>query len=256
MKTGIITEIKRATFHDGPGCRTIVFMKGCPLSCKWCHNPEAINPKPEILLYPEKCIGCNMCDKGCFSGARVICGKEITAKELISEILLDLPYYESGGGVTFSGGEPLYQKDFLLDSIKECKKNGISVAIETSMIYFDEEIFSLTDYVLADFKVWNTHIHKKFVGVGNELIKENFTRLDKLGVKIFARTPIIPEIEQGVDKISEFLSTLKNVKKYELLPYHPLGLPKYSALGLKIPEFTVPSDELMKELNRYAFDLC
>lgn len=255
MKSGIITDIKRASFHDGPGCRTIVFLKGCPLKCKWCHNPEGINPKPEVLLYPEKCIGCNMCDKGCFSGARVNCGKELSPDELFEEIALDIPYYTSQGGVTFSGGEPLYQREFLLAAIKLCKDNHVNVAIETSMIYFDEEIFSLADSVLADFKIWDSALHKDYVGVDNQIIKDNFKLLDKLGVPIYARTPVINEINQEIDKISEFLSTLTNVKKYELLPYHPLGLPKYAALGLKAPDFTAPSKEKLKELNKYAFDI-
>ena len=256
MKSGIITDIKRASFHDGPGCRTIVFLKGCPLRCKWCHNPEAISPITEILYYPEKCIGCNLCDDGCFSGARVICGKEMNSQELLDEIILDLPYFKNGGGVTFSGGEPLMQREYLLEVIKLCKHKQINVAIETSMIYFDEEIFALTDYVLADFKIWDPAIHKKFVGTSNDNIKENFLRLDKLGVPIHARTPVIPEVDQGIDKISAFLRVLKNVKKYELLPYHPLGSPKYSALGLELPEFSVPSDDYMKELDKYAFNLC
>ena len=135
MKTGLISDIQRASTHDGEGYRTTVFFKGCPLKCKWCHNPETIKPTPEILAYPEKCIGCNMCDKGCFSGARVVCGKEMTANELLNEILLDFPYYTNGGGVTFSGGEPLMQRDFLLEIINLCKDKGISVAIETSLIY-------------------------------------------------------------------------------------------------------------------------
>ena len=196
-----------------------------------------------------------MCDKGCFSGARVICGKEINTDELYNEIITDLPYFTNGGGVTFSGGEPLMQRDFLLEITKKCKDKNISVAIETSMIFYDEKIFSLCDFVLADFKVWNSNIHKEYTGASNETIKENFIKLNKLGVPIYARTPIIPGVDQEIDKISDFLLTLENVKKYELLTYHPLGLPKYAALGLPLPEFEVPEAEYMKELNKYAFDL-
>lgn len=255
MTTGIITDIQRASIHDGPGYRTTVFLKGCPLRCEWCHNPETINPNPEMLFYPEKCIGCNMCDKGCYSGARVVCGREITPDKLFEEIVVDLPYYKNGGGVTFSGGEPLMQKDFLREVIKLCKKEKINVAVETSLIIFDEEIFSSVDLVLADLKIWDNDLHKKHTGVSNTQIKENFKKVDSLGVKIIARTPIIPEIEQGVDKISEFVSGLKNLVKYELLPYHPLGLPKYAALGLKKPQFSIPTDQYMKELNKYVTNL-
>ena len=113
MNKGIVADIERASTHDGYGTRTVVFFKGCPLSCRWCHNPECISPKPQMLFYPEKCIGCGQCDKGCFSGAKVICGKEMTPEGLLAEIVQDKPYYGRDGGVTFSGGEPLYQKDFL-----------------------------------------------------------------------------------------------------------------------------------------------
>ena len=255
MKKSLIFNIQNFCINDGPGIRTTVFFKGCPLKCKWCHNPETIKPTPEILAYPEKCIGCNMCDKGCFSGARVVCGKEMTANELLNEILLDFPYYTNGGGVTFSGGEPLMQRYFIFEIINLCKDKGISVAIETSLIYFDEEIFSKLDFVMADLKIWDSQVHEEYTGVKNNVIKENFKRLDALGIPIIARTPIIPGINQEIDKISDFLKELKNVRKYELLPYHPLGLPKYEALGLKTPEFSVPTDDYMKELNKYAFDI-
>ncbi len=141
MIKGLIADIQRASIHDGDGVRTTVFFKGCPLSCKWCHNPECISFEKEILYYPEKCIHCGMCDKGCFSGARVVCGKSMTADEVLSEIMLDVPYYGDTGGVTFSGGEPFAQGKFLNACIDKCKENGINCAVETSLMYFDEEIF-------------------------------------------------------------------------------------------------------------------
>ena len=253
MNKGIIADIQRASFHDGSGIRTTVFFKGCPLSCVWCHNPECISFEKQMLLYPDKCIGCGLCDKGCFSGARVVCGREYTADDLLAEILQDKPYYGTDGGVTFSGGEPMAQKVFLNEIIDKCREENISPAMETSLFYFDEDIFKKLDFIMADFKIWDSDIHKKYTGISNQMIKENFKKLDKLKIPIIARTPVITEIEQGIDKISEFLKGLDNVVKYELLPYHPLGLKKAEALGIKQKEFTVPAKEFMKEIEKYAF---
>ena len=253
MKTGMIADIQRASIHDGGGIRTTVFFKGCPLSCKWCHNPECIGFEKEILFYPEKCIHCGMCSKGCFSGARVVCGREMTAAEVLAEIMPDVPYYGADGGVTFSGGEPFAQKEFLSECIDKCKEKNINCAVETSLIYYDEAVFKKLDFVMADLKIWNSDLHKKYTGVGNEKIIENFKRLNTLGVPVIARTPVIPEIEQGIDKISELLKTLENVKKYELLPYHPLGNSKRKALGLQPDGFSVPTKEYVKELEKYAY---
>ena len=198
MTKGIVTDIQRASVHDGPGLRTTVFFKGCPLNCKWCHNPECISFEKQILQYPEKCIGCGMCDKGCFSGAKVLCGKEMTPKEILKEILLDKPYYASDGGVTFSGGEPFAQREVLEETIDLAKENGINCAVETSLVYFDERIFSKLDLVMADLKIWDDGLHKKYTGVSNKVIIENFKKLNSLGVPIIARTPIVPETEQGI----------------------------------------------------------
>lgn len=253
MTKGIVTDIQRASVHDGPGLRTTVFFKGCPLNCKWCHNPECISFEKQILQYPEKCIGCGMCDKGCFSGAKVLCGKEMTPKEILKEILLDKPYYASDGGVTFSGGEPFAQREVLEETIDLAKENGINCAVETSLVYFDERIFSKLDLVMADLKIWDDGLHKKCTGVSNKVIIENFKKLNSLGVPIIARTPIVPETDQGIPQISAFLKGLENVKQYELLPFHPLGETKRKALGLEKTEFSVPSKEYMKELDKYVF---
>lgn len=250
---GLVADIKRASFHDGDGIRTTVFLKGCPLSCKWCHNPECLSFEPEVLKYPEKCIGCNMCDKGCYSGAMTVCGKYYFPKELVDELLYDEVYFKNGGGVTFSGGEPMAQKDFVSACVKLLKEKDISSFIETSLCVFDEDVFSAVDAVLADFKIFDSEIHKEYTGVSNEQIKENFKKLDKLNIPIYARTPLIPDINQEIDKISQFLKTLKNVKKYELLPYHSLGIIKAEALGRPYREFKVPSAELIKEFEKYAF---
>ena len=249
----LISDIQRASIHDGPGIRTTVFFKGCPLNCAWCHNPECISFEKEILHYPEKCIHCGMCDKGCFSGARVVCGKSMTSDEVFEQILQDKEFYSLKGGATFSGGEPFAQKEFLNECIDKCVQNGISCAVETSLIYFDEEIFKKLDVIMADLKIWDSDLHKKYTGVSNEKIIGNFKKLNKLGIPIIARTPVIPEINQEIDKISAFLKGLENVVKYELLPYHPLGNTKRRALGIGDAYFSVPKKEYMKKLGAYEF---
>ena len=253
MNKALIADIQRSSVDDGYGIRTTVFFKGCPLNCAWCHNPECISFEKEIMYYPEKCIGCNMCDKGCYSGARVICGKEYGADELLGEVILDKDYYGSNGGVTFSGGEPLAQADFLKEIILKCRADGIGCAIETSLIYYDEEIFKNLDFIMADLKIWDDKIHHKYTGVGNETIKKNIAKVSMLDVPVIIRTPVIPGIEQGIEKISDFVKELDNIVQYELLPYHPLGEPKCAALGKKINKFEIPSKEYMEGLKKYAF---
>lgn len=253
MIKGIVADIQRASSHDGSGIRTTVFFKGCPLSCRWCHNPECISFEKQILFYQEKCIGCGKCDEGCFAGARVVCGRELTSEEVLHEVIQDKPYYGTDGGVTFSGGEPFAQKEFLSECIDICKENGISCAAETSLIYFEKEIFQKLDFVMADLKLWDNELHKKYTGMENLKIKENFKRLDGLDIPIIVRTPLILEVNQELDKISEFLKGLKNVVKYELLPYHPLGNSKRKALGLEPDGFSVPSSEYIKEAEKYAY---
>lgn len=261
MQKGIIADIQRASVHDGPGIRTTVFFKGCPLHCAWCHNPECISFQPQLMYYPEKCIGCGMCHMGCFAGARVLCGREMTVEEVLKEILLDREYYGTEGGVTFSGGEPLAQREFLSALLDACKEQGIHCAVETSLIYYEEEIFKKLDLVMADLKIWDEEIHKTYTGVSNESIKEHFKRLNTIGVPMIARTPVITEIEQDIEQISHFLKGLEQVKQYELLPYHPLGESKYAALQAAkeaveegvARHFTIPDRTYMKELEKYVF---
>lgn len=253
MISGIVADIQRASVHDGPGIRTTVFLKGCPLHCAWCHNPECIERKPQLMYYPKKCIGCGLCNQGCFSGARVICGKEMSVEEVVKEVLLDKDYYGEEGGVTFSGGEPFFQRDFLSALIDACKEKEIHCAVETSLIYFDKEIFQKLDLCMADLKIWDNALHKKYTGVENTKIKEHFQKLNEVGIPVIARTPVIPEISQGIEEISVFLKQFDHVRKYELLPYHPLGGAKREALGIEADGFTIPSVEYMKELEKYVF---
>lgn len=253
MSEALIADIQRSSVHDGAGIRTTVFFKGCPLRCAWCHNPECISFAPQELFYPEKCIGCGQCAKGCYAGARVVCGKEISPQALLEELLRDRFYYGKIGGVTFSGGEPMAQKGFLSEMLPLCRQNGLNCAIETSLCIFDEKIFRQMDLIMADLKIWNNKLHEQYTGRGNKVIKRNFIRLNAIGVPIVARTPVIPSVNQEIDKISEFLYGLNHVVRYELLPYHPLGNTKRAALGQTPDGFDAPTAEYMKEMKRYAF---
>lgn len=251
----VVADIERASIHDGPGIRTVVFFKGCPLKCAWCHNPECIDPKPQEMFYPEKCIGCGMCKYGCFSGARVMCGREMTAEEVFAEIAADKAYYSSDGGVTFSGGEPLMQAEVLKEIIPKCKNSGIKTAIETSLFLFDGVLLGSLDFIMADFKIFDSNKHRKYTGVPNEVIKENFLRLDSLNVPFIVRTPVIPDVNDNADeiaKIRNYIKGFKNIKGYELLPYHPLGVSKQRALELPETRFNVPTNKEMEILKGYA----
>ena len=253
MKTGIIADIQRFSLHDGPGIRTTVFFKGCPLRCAWCHNPECMEFAPQELFYVEKCIGCNRCAEGCFVGARVLCGQEMSVSQVLSAIMQDRPYYSNQGGVTFSGGEPLAQRDFLIELAQACKTEEIHTAIETSLAVYDETALRQMDLIMADLKIWDSEVHRKYTGQGNERIKENLEKANTLGIPILLRTPVISGINQEIHKIAAFANKLRNVYRYELLPYHPLGQSKREALGLPEVSFRIPTKEEMKELSQYAF---
>ena len=255
MKSALVTEIQRFSIHDGPGIRTTVFLKGCPLSCLWCHNPECISFQQEQLYYPEKCIGCGCCDLGCFSGAKVNCGKEMTVSEVLDQVLFDKPYYKNGGGITVSGGEPLCQPVFVESLLTECKRQNLHTAIETSMYRYDERVLKVCDLIMADIKIFNDECHRKYTGVSNQDILRNIQAADKLGIPMIIRTPIIPGINDSAENVkntADFVRKLKNVIHYELLPYHPLGLSKAKALGVKTTQFLIPTKEKMGELRQYA----
>ena len=271
MKANIF-DIERGSFVDGPGIRTTVFFKGCNLSCKWCHNPESQSPLAQMLFYKDKCVSCGKCYKKCknqlktcdYCGnctlfcptdARQICGKEYTTSEVLTEILKDKSYYSSGGGVTFSGGECMLQIDFLTEILKACKENGIHTAVDTAghVPYASfEKILPYTDLFLYDVKCFSEDTHKRYVGASNSLILENLKKLLKAGKKIWIRVPIIPSVndsESEMKKIKDFIYSLGKPEKIELLPYHALGVHKYSAIGKTPIEFEVPSALVMEKLR-------
>lgn len=231
MEYGIIADIQRASVHDGPGFRTTVFFKGCPLNCRWCHNPECISFEPQIMNYPEKCIGCGHCAEGCYNGAKVLCGRRMSVAEVMEQIMIDSPYYGNEGGVTFSGGEPMAQKGFLRALIGKCREMSVNTVIETSLYIYDSDIFKSLDLVMADMKIRDTKKHIEYTGVSNEGIMENFRRMDGEGIPFIMRTPVIKGVTD-VEQIKEFAGTLKNMIRHELLPYHPLGVSKAAALGI------------------------
>ncbi len=254
--TGLVTDITRGATKDGPGIRTVVFLKGCPLHCSWCHNPECISPKPEPLFYPEKCIGCGKCAQGCYTGARVTCGEEKSVEQVMGVVLADRHYYGATGGITVSGGEPLLQKNFTKAIALAAREAGIHTAVETSLAIWDEKTLRAFDLILFDLKLPDDARHLAHTGVTASHIKENIRKAAELGIPMYARTPVIPGVNGDAGTIREiagFLRQFPAVKRYELLAYHPLGLSKAAALGRPQTKFEVPTKTQMEELNKYAF---
>lgn len=265
---GMITEIQRFSLNDGPGIRTTVFFKGCDMKCSWCHNPETLEMKPQLMFYSQKCIGCGHCftecktgahyidDSGahkidrllcnscgkcaeaCYAQALVMCGKEMSVDEVMFEIEQDKPYYEnSGGGVTLSGGEVLMQKEFAEEIADACHQKGIKIAVESNISLPFEEIeplFSKMDFIMCDLKIFDEDRHRKYIGIGNSQILKNIKAIDGLGIPMIVRTPLIPGATDSVDNIREitkYLSGIKNLTRYEMLNFNPLGASKYDGLN-------------------------
>ena len=230
MIEGYIHSIESMGLVDGPGIRTVVFFQGCRLRCRYCHNPDTWTMR---------------------SGKEQI----FTPEQLVNKLLRFKPYFGDNGGVTFSGGEPLLQADFLLPVLRDCHAAGISVALESSLYLWREDILRETDFLMADLKLWDSDRHRQYTGVGNEEILKNLRRADEIGMPMRIRTPIIPGVNDTkaeISAIAAFVRTLLHAVRYELLPYHPLGLVKARALGRPQPEFPIPTKEHMEELKRYA----
>ena len=229
---GIVFDVKRGSVKDGPGIRTSVFFKGCPLRCIWCHNPESWLPEPE----PD--------------GAAVI-GREVSVSELMEEILVDRIFYRtSGGGVTLTGGEPMMQFAFLRELLTAAKAEKISTALDTcGFAPWEEyrEILGLIDLFLYDFKAADSIRHRELTGVENELILENLCRLNEAGAVIFLRCPLVPGVNDSPEHlaaIAGWAERLSGVEEVTLEPYHPLGMEKAERLGrcgtLKCRNFPPP----------------
>lgn len=284
---GIVFNIQRYSINDGPGIRTTVFLKGCRLNCFWCHNPEGIEPKPEIQINYFKCIACGKCIGVCSNGSRKIidgklfysresckfCGKCVdiccsgatewvgnimTVEKVIEEIERDCVFYNrSGGGATFSGGEPMLQIAFLKELLKDSKQKKIHTALDTSG-YASwnnfEEVLPYVDLFLYDLKLIDEHKHKIATGVSNKLILNNLKNLSKKCARIIIRVPIIPKVNNSIEeitKIANFIKELEHIELIELLPFHQLGSGKYENLGKEYiaKKFSPPNKEEIKKIR-------
>ena len=268
---GIIFDIKRFSIHDGPGIRTTVFLKGCPLRCAWCHNPESQRRRPQVMLRPSRCIQCaecidhcpqdaihwnsdgprtdrrlciecGTCIPFCAADAREMVGREVRANDLLAELARDLPFFdESGGGVTFSGGEPLWQPDFLHELLQGCRVQEMHTAVDTcGAVSWGaiEAIRPFTDLFLYDIKMMDEDRHRAATGVGNRPILANLRRLSELGHAVQLRLAIIPGMnddEANLRATAEFAASLPQIEGLSILPYHSTARDKYGRLGLNYP---------------------
>ena len=266
MVKGKIFNIQKTCTNDGPGIRTTVFFKGCPLKCLWCHNPESHEYQNTIMFAKEKCMKCGRCVSRCNQKAHSIengehnfdrtkclrCGeclnatcdalylegRTVSVGEVINEVMKDKPFYDStGGGLTVSGGEPLWQMDFLLSLLKEAKENKLHVCVETCGYAKSEDVVKLLPYVdvfLFDYKETNAEKHKRFTGVDNVEILKNLQILDDAGKSIILRCPIIHnynDTQEHFYGIAQTANKFKNIMQVEIEPYHSFGENKYEKMG-------------------------
>ncbi|MGQ9492234.1 MAG: glycyl-radical enzyme activating protein [Anaerolineae bacterium] len=265
--TGLAFNIQRFSTEDGPGIRTTVFLKGCPLHCAWCHNPEGLSPRPELVWYDVRCIGareclkvcpvdalqlrpsgmhinrehctvCGACAEACPAGALEVIGRRWSPEQLLLELLKDKVFYEtSGGGITFSGGEPMMQVDFLCQVLPRCRGAGLHVALDTcGAVAWEryEQVLDWVDLILLDLKIMDAGRHKDATGVLNEGILENARRMAARQIPMWIRTPVIPGYTNdlaNIRAIAWFIrESLPTVQRWDLLAYTNLGKPKYHRL--------------------------
>jgi pyruvate formate lyase activating enzyme len=294
---GLIFDIKKYAIHDGPGIRTTVFFKGCPLRCLWCHNPESWRDRAELGFRKSRCVGCGQCaevcpgdaisvvenqpvtdaDKCilcgrcvdvCVAGAREIIGREMTVSQVMAEVKRDVIFYDqSGGGVTFSGGEPLMQPDFLVVLLNQCRALNIHTAVDTSCYAEPEIVKSVaekTDLFLCDIKHIDNKMHECFTGVGNDLILDNIKLISRAGKKIVIRIPIVPGFNDdpaNIESTGEFAASVAGVGRIDLLPFNRGGIEKSARLAgeIKSMRTETPDEDRMSEiadnLSKYVFEV-
>jgi pyruvate formate lyase activating enzyme len=282
----LITNIQRFSVDDGPGIRTTVFFKGCNLRCRWCHNPECIDAGKSMQYIEPRCVACGKCAEICPVGAHkftlgthsfdrsacVFCGKcegvccggalsligrEYAPEDLVNVLMKDSRYYEAGGGVTFSGGEPMIFPDFLSETLRLCKLNSWHTAVDTAgnvpFSHF-ETVLPLVDLFLFDVKLANSAKHRSLTGVNNAVLLDNLRTLDGCGICLFIRVPVIPGVNDDWDELNKIAETINSLSPLlvQLLPYHSYGAGKADTLGLSgfLPALSPPSAERMREALR------
>jgi pyruvate formate lyase activating enzyme len=284
METGFVFNIQKYSLQDGPGIRTTVFLKGCPLCCQWCHNPESISPRREIIVVESRCIACGECRAACEfgeavagtgllpprhdqctlcaecvdacpTGARQMIGRTMTVAEVVAEVGKDRIFYEdSGGGVTISGGEPLLQPRFVTALLAALREVGIHAVLDTTGFGCTEHLLTaaqLADLVLYDLKAFDESRHRELTGVSNRSILTNLTALNAVHRNVWIRLPVVPGFNDDLvelRKIADFITGLSCVTLVNLLPFHRSGLHKYERLGQVhgLHGVEVPSEELME----------
>lgn len=286
----MIFSIKPFEIHDGDGIRTTVFFKGCPLRCKWCHNPESFSPRPDLLYDAARCVHClrctaicetnrvqdgrhvldrsactlcGKCENVCRSGALELLGRRYDACALVEELMRDEIFMKgSGGGVTFSGGEPLMYADFCLEVASQLRKRGIHVAVDSSAYAPRrtlEKIMDVTDLFLFDVKAIDEETHIRCTGVSNREILENIRYVDEKGIPMEIRYPYVPGWNaQEAEAVARFVSGLRTKPLLRLLPYHSYAAHKYACLGMEYPLSDLPmptqeeTREVLERMNRYT----
>lgn len=292
-QAGLVFNIQKYSLHDGPGIRTTVFLKGCPLQCLWCHNPEGISPRREIVLVESRCLACGECRNACPlpgatrgdgflplrnddctlcgecvdacpTGGRQMLGATRSVAEVMASVLQDRVFYdESGGGVTVSGGEPLSQPQFLLALLDACRHAGLHTVLDTTGFGQTGHLLAaaaMADLVLYDLKVLDDARHRQLTGVSNKLILANLQRLDREHGNIWIRMPLVPGCNddlRNLQQLAEFVVGLRHVTLVNLLPFHRTGIDKFARLGMAhaLDGVQAPSAELLATAVRIFHDV-